>query len=126
MGQRIEFVERAERGEESISVLCAEFGISRTTGHKWLKRFREEGYDGLEERSRRPKTTPLATAEDLVVAVLELREAHPRWGPGKLEPVLRRRFGDLTPGERTIARIIKRAGKVQASVITQNRPYKIT
>jgi transposase InsO family protein len=113
MSLKIEFVERAEKGE-NISRLCREFGISRTTGHKWEKRFKERGYEGLEDESRRPKTTPLATAEDLVVAVLESRESHPRWGPLKLEVVLRRRFGDQTPSSRTIARILKRAGKVRA------------
>lgn len=113
MGQRIEFVERAEKGEK-VSALCREFGLSRTTGHKWLKRFKELGYAGLEEESRRPKSTPLATAEDLVMAVLEARDARPRHGPRKLELVLRRRFGEQTPSARTIARILKRANKVRA------------
>lgn len=112
MSLKIEFVERAAKGEK-VAVLCREFGVSRQAGHKWIKRFKELGYDGLEEQSRRPKTTPLATAEDLVIAVLEARDAHPRWGPRKLEPLLRRRFGDQTPSVRTIARILKRANKVR-------------
>ncbi len=80
MSLKIEFVERVTKGER-ISALCKEFGVSRTTGHKWLKRFREHGYGGLEEQSRRPKSSPLATAEELVVSVLEARDAHPTWGP---------------------------------------------
>lgn len=112
MSLKIEFAERVEKGEP-ISRLCREFGISRTTGHKWVKRFAERGYDGLEEASRRPKSAPLATAEDIVLAVLAAREAHPRWGPRKLEVVLRRRFGSEAPSERTIARILQRAHKVQ-------------
>ena len=83
MSLRIEFVERAEKGEK-VAALCREFGLSRTTGHKWLKRFKELGHDGLEEESRRPKSTPMATAEDLVIAVLEARDARPRLGPRKL------------------------------------------
>ena len=112
MSLKIEFVERAAKGEK-VAALCREFGVSRQAGHKWIKRFKELGYDGLEEQSRRPKTTPLATAEELVIAVLEARDAHPRWGPRKLEPLLRRRFGDQTPSARTIARILKRANKVR-------------
>lgn len=112
MSLKIEFVERAAKGEK-VAALCREFGISRQAGHKWIKRFKELGYEGLEEQSRRPKTTPLATGEDLVIAVLEARDAHPRWGPRKLEPLLRRRFGDATPSVRTIARILKRANKVR-------------
>lgn len=113
MSLKIDFVERAKKGEK-IAPLCKEFGVSRTTGHKWIKRFEELGYAGLEEESRRPKTAPLATAEDIVLAVLEARDAHPRWGPQKLQILLKRRFGEQMPGERTVARILKRANKVQA------------
>ncbi|MBL9024376.1 MAG: IS481 family transposase [Myxococcales bacterium] len=112
MSLKLEFVERAEKGE-TMSTLCREFGISRTTGHKWVKRFRERGFEGLDEESRRPKGSPLAAAEDVVLAVLDARDAHPRWGPKKLEVLLKRRFGEQCPSERTIARVLKRANRVQ-------------
>ncbi|MGH7296296.1 MAG: integrase core domain-containing protein [Polyangiaceae bacterium] len=112
MSLKMEFVERAAKGE-SVASLCREFKVSRQSGHKWIKRFKEQGYAGLEEESRRPKSAPLATAEDLVIATIQAREAHPRWGPIKLQELLRRRFGDQTPGTRTIARILKRANKVR-------------
>ena len=104
MSLKIEFVERAEKGEP-IARLCREFSISRATGHKWRNRFRDRGYAGLEAESRRPKSASLATAEEIVLAVLETRDAHPNWGPKTLAPVLRRRLGELTPSERTICRI---------------------
>lgn len=112
MSLKIDFVERAEKGEK-IAALCREFGISRTSGHKWLKRFRELGHRGLDEQSKRPRSAPLATAEDIVMAILEARDAHPRWGPRKLEVLLKRRFGATTPSERTIARVLRRANKVR-------------
>lgn len=83
MGQRRDFVERAKKGE-TVSALCREFGVSRQTGHKWIKRFEEHGNEGLEERSRRPASAPLATAEDVVLGVLTERKRHPTWGPRKL------------------------------------------
>lgn len=113
MSMKLELVERAGRGEP-VAALCREFGVSRTTAHKWLKRYKEQGPDGLEDQSRRPRSAPLATAEDIVVAVLEARDAHPRWGPETLRLFLQRRFKDQTPSRRTIARIIKRAGRVRA------------
>lgn len=113
MSIKLELVKRSEAGEP-LSRLCREFGISRTTGHKWLKRFRERGYDGLTELSRRPKSAPLAAAEDVVVATLEVRDEHPRWGPETIHGVLKRRFGSQTPSTRTIARILKRANRVRA------------
>ena len=52
-GMREELVARARAKEASITALCREYGISRQTGHKWIKRA-QEGKD-LEDRSRRPK-----------------------------------------------------------------------
>ena len=112
MSQKIEFVERAKRGE-TVSALCREYGVSRQTGHKWMKRFREKGFEGLEDESRRPKSAPLATAEELVLSTVQARDEHPRWGPYKLHVLLRRRFGEQTPSLRTIARILQRANKVR-------------
>jgi putative transposase len=114
MSQKMEFVERGSQPGSNVAALCREYGIARQTGHKWLKRFRAFGYDGLEEQSRRPKTTPSATAEDIVLAILELKESHPGWGPKKLEPLLRKKLcGAGTPSETTIARILERFGKVR-------------
>src|SRR5579859_5186249 len=112
MSEKVQFVERAEKGER-VAALCREFGVSRETGHKWIKRFKEGGYEALQEQSRRPKTTPLATGEELVMATLEARHAHPRWGPYKLHILLRRRFREQTPSKRTIARILHRANLVR-------------
>lgn len=113
MSLKIEFVEKASQKDANVSGLCREFGISRETGHKWLQRFRELGYDGLEEHSRRPTKSPLATAEEAVAAVLQFREAHPSWGPKKLVELLRPRFKGDTPSRATIARILKRFGQVR-------------
>jgi len=112
MGLKLDFVEKIEQGS-TIAAACREQGITRTTGHKWWKRYKEGGYTALDDESRRPKSAPLATAEDVVMAVLEARESHARWGPVKLVQLLRRRLGEQTPSERTIARILKRAHKVR-------------
>ena len=53
MSLKIQFVERAANGEH-VSALCREFGVSRTSGHKWINRFKARGYEGLDEESRRP------------------------------------------------------------------------
>ena len=113
MSLKMEFVRTATAQGANVSALCREYNITRTTGHKWISRFKKQGYDGLEEQSRRPRSTPLATGEDLVVAIVESREAHPTWGPRKLRHVLSRRFGEQTPTERTIARVLSRFDKVR-------------
>lgn len=113
MALKIEFVERASRRGVKMAPLCREYGISRETGYKWLRRYRDLGYEGLEEESRRPGSSPLALAEQLVVAVLEAREAHPRWGAKKLRNLLQRKYGDSTPGRATIERVLSRVGLVR-------------
>lgn len=122
MSQKMKFVERAAEGEP-VARLCAEFGVSRDTGHRWIRRFEEGGYEGLVERSRRPHSTPLATAEDVVLAVLEARRAHPSWGPKKLVVVLARKLQEHAPSERTIARILRRAELVRAR--RRRRPLSV-
>lgn len=113
MSQKMDFVERAVKPGARISALCREYGVSRETGYKWLNRFKREGPEGLEERSRRPQTAPLATAEELVAAVLKLRESYPRRGPKKLFALLEKKFGAATPSVATIARVLKRFGMVR-------------
>jgi putative transposase len=42
MSEKLDFVERAAKGEK-VSALCREYGVSRETGHKWIKRFEQRG-----------------------------------------------------------------------------------
>jgi transposase InsO family protein len=119
---KLEFIERAKSKGANISALCREFGITRQTGHKWLKRFEQSGYDGLDDLSRRPKSTPLALGEEVVLAIVEAREAHPRWGARKLVVLMRRRFGEHAPSERTIARVLDRFGKLRK----RRRPTRVS
>ena len=94
MSHKLQFIEKASAMGANISVLCREYGISRQTGHKWLRRFRAQGYTGLVEQSRRPISSPLATGAEIVVRVLELRDEHQTWGPDKIARVLRRTLGE--------------------------------
>jgi len=113
MSQKLEFIEKAGAPGANISALCREYGISRQTGHKWLRRFRAQGYTGLTEQSRRPHTSPLTTAEEVVVSIVELRERHWSWGPDKIARVLRRAHGDDAPSKSTVARVLLRLGRIR-------------
>ncbi len=57
----------------SVTAAAVEYGISRRHLHRLLVRYREGGLDALEPRSRRPKTTPIATPEPVRQRVIELR-----------------------------------------------------
>lgn len=113
MSSKRAFVEAAKRPGANISELCREHGVSRPTGYKWLKRFRSGGYRALEELSRRPREMPSATGEEVVSAVLSLRDKHPSWGPLKLAAVVKAALGEDGPSPATVARLIKCAGQVR-------------
>lgn len=115
MNARHEFVMRAMEPDANLAELCRAAGISRKTAYKWLLRFRERGMVGLEDMSRRPRGSSLRATGEVVMQVLELRGAHPRWGPKKLRVVIARGLAvEDVPSERTIARILERAGEVRA------------
>lgn len=107
--QRVEFVVRANRGE-SLSGLCREYEITRPTGYLWLRRFREQGVAGMEERSRRPHGSPSQTRPELEERIVALRRQRPDWGARKLA-VLLERDGIRLPVI-TVHRILARHGLV--------------
>jgi putative transposase len=113
MSLKLQFVERAVLKGSNLTELCREFGISRQTGHKWLRRYREVGPLGLVEQSRRPDSPPSSSGEEVVLAILELRNRHPSWGPDKIARVLQRSLGAAAPSRSTVARALRRLGKVK-------------
>ena len=72
MDQKQQFVNLANSGKSHVSELCHDFGISRKTGHKYLKRYAEHGACGLSERSRRPHSLPGGIAAAVEKLVLKL------------------------------------------------------
>jgi len=62
-------------------------GVSRATAYKWLRRYRDEGAAGLEDRSARPRRRPRALPEREVRRIL-LARRRLRVGPHRLGPLL--------------------------------------
>lgn len=77
MSQRKAFIEEASQEGVNISELCREYGISRKTRYKWLKRYRQSGVDGLQDQSRRPKHSPTRTVPVIEQLILQTRQKHP-------------------------------------------------
>ena len=108
--QRVQFVVAAIRHEKPMTDLCREFGVSRTVGYEWLKRYRQGGVSGIEEHSRRPYRSPQKTAANKEERVVELRQRYPDWGARKLRILLREQGVCL--GQTTVHRILLRHGLV--------------
>lgn len=105
-------VVRYLRGEWTMTALCQEYGVSRKTGDKWLKRFTRHGEEGLAHRSRRPKKVPHQTADAVLAAVIAKKRQYPKWGPKKLRRLLCTEGVRAVPSESTIGRLLQRYGLV--------------
>ncbi|MDQ4490499.1 IS481 family transposase [Sinomonas sp. ASV486] len=102
-------------GGMSRSEAARRYGVSRRWVHELLVRHAEHGDAGLEARSRRPRTSPHATGEEVRARVLALRaelvseglDAGPATIAWHLE-----KEGSTAPAVSTIRRIITAAGLV--------------
>lgn len=111
MNERIMFIARHLSGDASMTELCDEFGISRKCGYKWVERYEEGGAAALEDRSRAPLTHPHAYSDEVVGALVALRQEHPTWGARKLLVVLeRRRKGLPLPAPSTVSEMLDKRG----------------
>ena len=81
----------------NVAALCREYGISRQTGHKWIRRYREAATRDLWSRAGGRSRSPLATGEEIVVSILELKQRHSTYGPKKISLVLARKLGPMAP-----------------------------
>lgn len=104
---RSEFLALASRPDQPVAELCRRFGISRTTGYKWLGR--QAADEPLADRSRRPHRSPRQTAGEVEARVVALRAIYPQWGGRKLAKVLQREGFDA-PAPSTITHILRRHG----------------
>lgn len=120
MSSRLEFVRLAQSPDANFSTLCTAFGISRKTGYKWLQRFAAAGVDGLADRSRRPKSSPNRSDDDIEAAIIALYLAYPCWGGRKLKALLPEGFPDVHPT--TIDAILARNG---CELAPSRRPGKL-
>ncbi|MGB6220364.1 helix-turn-helix domain-containing protein [Haloferula sp.] len=115
MEQRIRFASLAESGRFEVKELCASFGISRKTGHKWLARYRAEGSKGLADRSSAPKCVANRTGAEVERLIVSHKRLHPSWGPKKLRWVLETKYGlERQPAVSTVGEVLKRNGLVKA------------
>ena len=109
--QRQRFLEDYQLNYYPVTELAERFSISRKTAYKWIDRFEEHGQNGFHEQSRRPHGCPWQTAPAIVQELVELRKAHPHWGPRKLPDLMHRRHRQWElRAVPTVAQILAREG----------------
>src|SRR5260221_298723 len=115
MEEKLKFVFEYQQRERTMTELCQRYGIARETGYVWLRRYQEAGVEGLREKSRGAQRHKNQTGAEIEEMVLELRQAHMRWGPRKLKRILERdEPGRKWPATSTIGGLLKREGLVVA------------
>ena len=118
---REEFIIQSMQDDRNISAICEEFGISRKTGYKWIKRYEEDGC--LEDRSRKPKKNSAKTDEKIEKLIFAIRQERPGWGARKIQAFLRHK-GHMMPCVRTVNNILKRNGLISIEASLARRPFK--
>ncbi len=98
----------------SITELCSHYGISRKTAYKWINRYQQDSISGLEDRSRKPNSSPHQTDPDIVDALLDARRHHPTWGAKNLLKLLSKQDPNpIWPARTTVCHILTRHGLVK-------------
>ncbi|WP_169579582.1 leucine zipper domain-containing protein, partial [Ruania albidiflava] len=77
---RLLLVRRVRQEGWAVAHAAKAMGISRKCAHYWLKRYDQEGEDGLHDRSSRPRRSPRRTPREVAERIVACRRRHRR-GP---------------------------------------------
>jgi transposase InsO family protein len=92
----------------SVTDVARRYGVARQTLHGWLRRYAAEGLGGLVDRSSKPDSCPHQTPVEIEVRIVEMRRAHPGWGPRTIGYHLEREGVDPVPSRSSIYRALLR------------------
>jgi transposase InsO family protein len=102
-------------GELTVSQAAARFGVSRQWVHQLLARFHTGGLDAVEPRSRRPHHNPHVTSDEVIIAIVRLREELSTQGLDAGPVTLQWHLGQAglpVPSTSTIRRILVHHGLI--------------
>lgn len=111
--EKLRFVARLIEGEQ-MTPLCREFDISRKTGYKLYKRYKDHGLAALTDRSRRPVRYANQLPPQVEAMIIACKHEKPHWGARKIRQMLVKRLpGDVRlPANSTIHATLHRNGLV--------------
>ena len=122
---REEFVKLASQPGSNRRQLCRRFKVTPKTAYKWLKRYANEGSEGLQDRSRRPHRSPCRSSPELEQAVVQWRvESRNCWGGRKIARLLQNEGAAPVPAPSTVNNILRRHGLIDAQEAARHRPWQ--
>ena len=83
-------------------------GVTRQTVHTWLRRYASSGISGLVDKTSRPESCPHQMTPVIEARIIEMRRAHPAWGPRSIRTHLVREGVSPPPGRSSIYRALVR------------------
>ena len=95
-----------------VTDVARRYGVARQTVHDWLRKYAAEGLRGLADRSAQPLSCPHQMNPAVEARVVEMRRAHPGWGPRTILFWLERQGIEPLPGRTSIERCLIRHGLV--------------
>lgn len=121
MDERVKFIAQVLDGEP-MSRVCEAFSISRKTGYKILKRYRDCGVEGLTDRSRRPYRHANQLPLQIETLIVRLKKEKPAWGAPKIRERLARLYPDVhRPAISTVHAVLDRHGLVKRRKARRHR-----
>ncbi|HEX3541587.1 MAG TPA: IS481 family transposase, partial [Acidimicrobiales bacterium] len=82
--------------------------VARQTVHEWLRRYAAHGLAGLADKGSRPDSCPHQMSAVVEAAVVEVRRAHPSWGPASILHRLAAQGVEPLPGRSSVYRALVR------------------
>ena len=112
--ERMRLIDAHRSGCYRVSELADRFRVSRPTVYKWLARYKAGGAEALLDRSHARRHQAGATPPAIEALLLDVRRAHPTWGPLKAVQFLQEKRPELTlPAPSTVGALFTRHGLTQ-------------
>jgi transposase len=96
----------------AVTDVARRYGVARQTVHVWLRSYAADGLRGLADRSSRPLSCPHQMAPEVEARIVEMRRAHPGWGPRTILYWLEHDGVVPLPGRTSVERCLVRHGLV--------------
>jgi transposase len=105
---KLAVLRHVEEVSVSVAATCRYYGISRQCYYVWRRRFDEEGFEGLNDRSSVPHHQPTKTDPEVIEKILWLRQQY-HFGPQRISMYLFR-YHDVTISPSGVWRILHKLG----------------
>ena len=95
-------------GGAAVTDVARRYGVARQTVHRWLLRYAAAGVSGLVDRSSKPHSCPHQMPPRVEARLVEMRWAHPSWGPRTIAYHLEKEGVSPVPSRSAIHRALLR------------------